>query len=357
MNAVALLVLALFFIGPLVYVVWKARSAWRKRRRGQSAERVAEAPGPELGTFARPRELPNRDLEALLSRQGLARIQAVAQDGAALAAAKSLAAWGVINVGAWFLLGAENRGFLSRLANPTVSIYLLLYGGLVLGVAMLAFSALGYRTRLPATISVDGLALIGVGIWNIVHDFVAIGALRPYGYTIEKPATVWVVLGLCQLVWGSRQLSRSRRILAWRAPQLTTAEVQQLRGHLQAFVVMAEDPETGIVAASTTEEQPFTGGLVKRTTRYTGRLLEDCALMVASKLDDCFMIDRKAMGNASFFKNGGLRVQGGPKGLLLEPRSVIEFKKWGGRPVHATDLTRAETAGAQEALPQTDTVT
>ena len=87
-------------------------------------------------------------------------------------------------------MGAESREFLGELSDPSGGIYFLLYGGLVLGIAMLSFAALGVLTRFSGTILLDGVSLIAVGLWNLTTDFIAMWALRPYGYTVEQPSPV-----------------------------------------------------------------------------------------------------------------------------------------------------------------------
>ena len=288
----------------------------------------------------------NNEWKSVVTKEGLPRIQAVARDGSVQGAVGSLAAWGAINIGAWFLLGTEHREFLSRLtSNPTGGIYLLLYGGLILGALMFAFGALGFTTRTSAAIFLDGLSLLAVGVWNVIHDFVAIGALRPYGYTIEKPSTFWIMLGVCQVVWGFRQFSSFGRIGSWSPANLARSEMQQMKTLLQQFVGMAEQTEDGIVKASITTKGPLGLDFMSRTSQFTGRLLDDSGLMVSAKLDDCFTIDRKVMSNASFLETGTLKVEveSGTKAMDVNAPSVIALKKWGGIPVSLADIKRLET--------------
>lgn len=287
----------------------------------------------------------NGEWKAVVTKEGLSRIQTVARDGSIQGAVGSLATWGAINVGAWFLLGAENREFLSGLSgNPTGGIYFLLYGGLILGAFMFAFAALGFTTRTSATIFLDGISLLAVGIFNIIHDFVAIGALRPYGYTVEKPSTIWIMLGVCQVVWGFRQFSSFGRIGSWSPAPLAKSEMRQMKKALQQFVGIAEEVGDGIVKASITTKGPLGLDFMSSTTQYTGRLLEDSALMVSGKLNDCFVIDRKAMSNASFSWDGTVKVdaENGTETMAVTAPSAIILKRWGGSPVSSADIKRLE---------------
>ncbi len=285
--------------------------------------------------------------ETVVTKEGLPRIQSVTRDASVQGAVGSLAAWGAINVGAWFLLGVENREFLSRLtSNPTGGIYFLLYGGLILGMVMFVFAALGFTTRTSAAIFLDGLSLLAVGVWNIIHDFVAIVALRPYGYTVEKPSTIWIMLGICQVVWGFRQFSSFGRIGSWSPAHMDSSGLQELKKLLRHFVEMAEQTDNRIIKASITSKGPLGFDFMSRTTQYTGRLLDDFALMVSAKLDDCFAIDRKGMSNASFSDSGILKVEveGDTKEMAINTPSIILLKKWSGTPVIADDSVTKDTA-------------
>jgi len=291
----------------------------------------------------------NPDEVSRINGESLPKIRAVARDGAVRGAIGSLAVWGAINVGTWFLLGGENRKFLSGLPNPSDGIYVLLYGGLILGAAMLAFAAFGLVTRFSGTIFLDGLSLIGVGLWNVTSDFIAISTLRPYGYTIEKPSTLWIMLGVCQLVWGARQFSAFARMAGWSIPYITRSDLADFRKTLQGFVQLAEDPQQGLVKAFITVKGPLGLDIMSRTTQYSGILSSNTVIMVSSSLDDCFLITREAMNSGTFGSGGVLQVQveQGYKVLSVTPLSVFVLKAWSGKPVQAVDI---QFAAEQKAL-------
>ena len=205
----------------------------------------------------------------------LPAIKAIAKDGAVKGAIGSLLAWGGINLGAWFLLGTENRNFLSSLPNPSDEINILIYGVAVIGAAMLLFAALGALTRASFTIVLDGLSLIGVGGWNIAYDFFANEVLRPYGYKIETPGTMWIILGVCQLVWGFRQFGHFKKIASWSDSKCDPIEFGQTKQSLSSLSKEAEDLEQGRIKASTTIKGPLGLGVFDKTIQYFGWLSSD----------------------------------------------------------------------------------
>jgi Tol biopolymer transport system component len=270
-----------------------------------------------------------------VTKEGLSRIQAVARYCSIQNAVISLAVWGAINIGTWYFFGADDRKFLSGLTtNPAGSMYFLIYGGLILGAVMFAFAALGFTTRRSITIVLNGLSLIAIGIWNIIHNFIAMEALRPYGYTVETgPVSFWSVFGIAQVIWGFQQFSSFWRIINWSPARLTGSELQKLKVQLHNFVSIKESAEDGIVKASITHNV-LGIGLFSRTTQYTGRLLDNTALMISDKLDDCFTIERKAMSHAAFSESSGdivpvsVRVNKASVVMNVNVASVVAFKSW-----------------------------
>jgi hypothetical protein len=269
------------------------------------------------------------ELKDIVTNEDFSKIQSVAKDGKVLGAAGSLALWGIINIGAWFLLGKENREFLDRITNsPSGDIFFLIYGGLILGAIMFFFATIGFFTRISATIILDGLSLMAIGIFNIIHDFVAISALRPYGYTIEKPSTMWIIFGACQLVWGYRQLSSFGRMTSWTPSHLSGLEMKELKVQLRKFVGMAESIENNIVKASITLRGPFGMEFMSQTTYYTGIILHDSIRMISTKLDDCFIINRIELNKTKISEIVNLEIEGTSRSLIVAPLSVTMFKEW-----------------------------
>jgi hypothetical protein len=280
---------------------------------------------------------------------GLPRIRATVRNEATGNAAGSLAAWGAVNVGAWFLLNAEPRQLLSGLPHPSAGLYVLLYGGLVLGLAMLVWAALGFLTRFSGTLWLDGLSLIAVGLWNVASGVIMTGALSGSAYTAKKPGVWWIVLGLCQAAWGVRWLPTLGRLACWRVARLSRQELGDSRKELRTFVRLADDPEQGLVAASVHVPGPLGLACLSRTVEYKGVLGSDASLWVSSGLDDCFTLTRWETRRAAFRSEGTMRVQveHGPKVLSVAPRSLLALKAWSGQPLHAEDI---QFAAEQRAL-------
>ena len=274
----------------------------------------------------------------VVTREGYPGIQAVVQDVNIHSAIISLAIWGGINIVAWFFLGAKNREFLNGLtANPTLEIYILIYGPLILGAVIFVFAVFGLTTRSLTTILLNGYSLMVVGILNIIYDFVAIDALRPYGYTYEGPSIIWIILGLCQMVWGYRQISLFGQTERWSPAHLTNSELHKLKGILQQFVSTEENTEEGILKAKLLTKSPIGmepfNTLLSTSTQYTGILLDDFVLIISTKLDGCLAIERKTMSQESFgfCDLGGdieVKVEGSTKTLIFTYNSGTFLENW-----------------------------
>jgi hypothetical protein len=257
-------------------------------------------------------------------------VRAVVRVGAALSAVRSLATWGAINLVCWYALGGDDRRILGGIHNPSASIYFLLYGGAVLGCFMVAFAALGLATRTVAIIALDGFSLLCVGVWNVVHDFVAIEALREHGYTVNGPGGVWVLLGVSQVMWGFRQFGAFSRIAAWQVADTTPDVFARVKSDLKTFVARREDPATGVVKGSITSNGPFGLSFLSRTMSYTGVLLPDAWVMVATGLDDCFIVPRETRSQCRFGKGGSVvvDVSNTERTVVLTPGSQQALREW-----------------------------
>jgi hypothetical protein len=267
-------------------------------------------------------------------------IKAIAKDGAVKGAIGSLLAWGGINLGAWFLLGTETRNLLSSLPNPSDELTILIYGGAVIGAAMLLFAAIGALTRAAFTIFLDGLSLIGVGGWNLAHDFLANDALRPYGYKIESPGTMWIILGVCQLVWGFRQFGHFKKIASWSGAICDPIEFGQTKQFLSSLSKEAEDLPKGRIKASTTIKGPLGLGVFDKTIQYFGWLSSDRLYLVSVGMDDCISIEKEAATNAVYGAKGAMsvRTDRGNFSLSLGALSVMAIKGWCSQIITFRDL-------------------
>jgi len=279
----------------------------------------------------------------VVSKEGLNKIQAVTKDGAISGAVRSLAIWGIINTGMWIILGAGDRNFLDQLTDdPSAAIYLLSYGSLIIGAIMLVFSIIGLISRSSATLFFDGFSLLCVGAWNVVHDFVAAAALKPYGYHVEKPNTIWIIFGAAQVVWGARQITSFSRVAKLKPEQLEKNEFNEVKKQLQKFVALEENINENIIKASITKNGPFGMSFLSETTQYTGKMLNDVLLMISTGLNDSFAANKSSLGISSFSESGRLTLEGegGARNLDLGSVSQIYLKNWCGVPINSADIRR-----------------
>ena len=126
--------------------------------------------------------------------------------------------WGAINTILWFILGTKDRATISSHfmeIKPWMS--LVLYGGLTIGIVLLAFGVLGLLIRRPIVLLLDAWGLLAVGVWNVASDFLATRALGEYGinFTVDILSVenwAWKILGIFQLVWGYRAFKTYSRV-------------------------------------------------------------------------------------------------------------------------------------------------
>lgn len=199
-------------------------------------------------------------------------------------ARNSLILWGVINLGAWYIFGSSYRSLLSNLRNPGADIYLLAYSGAIIGGLMLSFALFGIVTKRPITIFLNGLSLVGVGLWNIFGDLFANATLMPYGYTIVSVGSpvVWIVLGLAQVYWGARsiaQYTKKRHEIS----KAETPEVKQAKEKLKDLVKANPSLETGVLE------------LTVSRAKYMAKLTNEQAICVKKNLGDFFVIKKRAI--------------------------------------------------------------
>jgi hypothetical protein len=123
--------------------------------------------------------------------------------------------WAVINLGAWLVLGAEDRTLLvQRFPNANIWLWLAVYGLPVINVPFLFIGVLGaiYKPRL--IIMAGGVFLLLIGAWNLGHDLLAVHGLKYHGIHVNWQALnqgstpLWYFLGVMQLYWGLRDINK-----------------------------------------------------------------------------------------------------------------------------------------------------
>lgn len=278
------------------------------------------------------------------SKLSLQILRAIAHDGAVKSATNSLFAWGAINLGAWIIFGNESRESLAVLSNPGPAIYFLMYSGAIIGGVMLLFGLLGTTLRSSSTILLNGFSLLGVGIWNIGGDIFTIMTLKPYGYTIEKPNTMWIILGVCQAVWGFRELLRFGSVAAWKDAHVSQIDKDAARKTLTSLIKESENLSNGIVKASMNIPGPlqWTGlDILSRVEQYSAQISNDMVIFVTTRMDDYFSISKSSAQVATWGAIGTLTVQcvdNKTRTISLGPLSVFALKKWADVLGNANDI-------------------
>ena len=283
-----------------------------------------------------------------ISLASLPAIRQIAREGAVKSSSRSLLAWGAINLAAWLIFGGQNGDFLSNLSDSDPNIHILMYGGLFIGAAMLFFGLVGAASGLSLTILLDGLSLFGVGLWNVGQDFFAMSALQPYGYTIEKPGVFWIILGMCQIMWGCREIKRFTRMSAWDTAGVPEAEKETIKGAIAALVQKPEDITAGRVKGSITIRRPLGLDFLSRTDLYSGQIDTENGVFISQRQDDCFALSRKSLTEGSFGQNGTVTLtldEDQTREISLGALSVLALKKWAGLPIRPTDISYLAAQG------------
>lgn len=230
----------------------------------------------------------------------LAVIRALILNKAIQAATNSLLLWGAINLAAWYVMGADLRGKLGEIPNAGSDFALFLYGGAIVGAAMLVFGAIGLTLKTPAIGWLDGCSLIGVGLWNLAHDFALAAALNSHGYTMKPSTSFWFMLGISQIVWGGKQFHRFS--LLGKLPRDVTASAQaraeqRIRERFRSPLA----PERGQLACALHEKSfPIP---IDNTMVCGVWLMQDVAVCLSHDLSGFFQIERRALAGATIQKS------------------------------------------------------
>lgn len=230
-------------------------------------------------------------------------IRSIVRDKAIGRAINSLLLWGVINLVAWFFLGADMRMTLSKLSYHGSKFTVFIYGGAFIGGIMLLFGLFGAITRLSIVGWLDGLSLIGVGLWNLVHDFALIAALQPYGYTIKGSFAPWIILGTAQVGWGIKQLFRFS-LFGLKPKAVDALKKSQGKERLQLLLKEPSDPEHGRLKFVITEKSYIFSTIFRdKQFNYTGWLLQDRVFCIADNISHFFEFNRREVAGAAYKKD------------------------------------------------------
>ena len=221
-------------------------------------------------------------------------LKAILFNKAIAGAIGSLLFWGIINLGAWFFFKPDMTSVFRRINAPAGTFDILLYGGAVISITMLIFGLAGVATRTRIIGWMDGVSLLFIGGWNLAHDFLLMSVVKSYGYTIEKPGTFWIILGIVQIIWGARQLLRFKSPGGMPSGIKSNAK-NNTREKLRRMVQTPVSRKTGRLKFSITCGFPF-----HRKKYFTMWLLPHKAFCLENGLNEYFEIERKALRGEYF---------------------------------------------------------
>jgi len=282
------------------------------------------------------------EAQVQFNRDALPVVRDVAREGAVVGSAKSLLIWGLINLGAWVVMGGADPELMAAVAEVGLGMAVLIYGLLVIAVAMLVVAAVGFATRDERTVLGDGIMLGIVGLWNLGSDFLALAILGKYGYELELNPR-WMLLGVFQLGWAYRDLMRYKQISAWPRSELPSDSLREMREAIKELHRAPADVAMGRVKASRTVK-----GLRSQTVPYSGQLAGDCAILVSNRSDDFLCLEKADLAMAVYKPKGVTEVatESGQATVQWSAVSLLAVKAWCGVPVAAEDLDYLRTSGS-----------
>lgn len=236
-------------------------------------------------------------------------------------AIRSLLIWGVINLGVWAIFGGADREFLLGLSHTDMGILLLAYGSAIIGAFMLIFAIFGFATKNQAVVLLDGITIVGVGLWNITSDFLSMFILRQYGYSYT--IVIWAILGFWQLIWGGRKI---KHYFASHVQGISRAEIKRTRNFLEDFVKKPVSPEVGRLELSIVDTGTFSGEKL-----YSAQLFADRAFCIGKGLRGFFVIEKRTASQWNWLINNNIEVvdfYGDKKTISLSEPSLSAFKNW-----------------------------
>ncbi len=126
-------------------------------------------------------------------------------------AIQSLLCWAGINFGVWIIqYNEDSMTILERLSSKHTELGTFVYGGAIIACMQLIFGVAGAFLRNSAVVWLDGIVLLIIGFWNLLHDILLDSAVRQYGYKVDLG--IFMLLGFFQIGWGCRRLWLARDI-------------------------------------------------------------------------------------------------------------------------------------------------
>lgn len=236
-------------------------------------------------------------------------LRSIVIDKAIWGAVASLFAWGVINLGAWYFLSDSQNSTLRELqaSAPPGTFDIFIYGGLVIGGVMLLFGLLGMALRNRLVGWLNGIALIGLGIWNLTHDAMLNNAVQPYGHSVGDTSPIWYILGIAQIGWGVKEIYRFST-LGPKPVGIARDEKKAARAKLSLALKASARPESGRLKFILTTSQGIPFGSQK-TEHFTMWLLPDRAFCLENGFGQYFEIERASL-RGKRFSSGTLNAKG-----------------------------------------------
>ena len=279
-----------------------------------------------------------------LSRDMLPAIREIAVSSRARAASVSLAIWGVVNLCVWMSAIGGRAASLAQLAvrrgSGSILILLMLYGGLVMGLAMLVFAVVGSLKRNATAVLLDSVTLGAVGLWNMFGSGMSSGFAR----------AIWIGLGLTQVAGGAIQFGQFRTVSSWAASTRYTGNIREVSKRLHTIVASAEGPLPGpIIKGRVVKEEAYLGLQTRqRVEHWSGHLLDDSAILFAQDLSDYTCVARSPDAVTSYgidFGGRGTVLDGSRVAVHLTAISMLAVRHWLGESPTVDDIKRLQADG------------
>jgi hypothetical protein len=223
-------------------------------------------------------------------------INTILRDKLIPTASESLLVWGSINLLMWFVQYGKIVELFTKIDAVFGTFTFIIYGGGVIAVIMLFFGILGWVTKSSLVGYLNGIALVGVGLWNLHFDDALVNAVRLNGYNlVEKGFNLFAILGLTQCIWGLLQIYRYWRF-GFQSRGINKKVKDDALAKLREITQSPAKPDAGRfkLTIPTSLLQSLILGIRQGGT-YTVWLLPYKACCLHDKLDDYFEYDRRAI--------------------------------------------------------------